>query len=318
MAAAHRTHECSFLCGVCSKTKKDDDYSSWTSIALHGVARVKKAQSDRQRLLWALLVAFGTLVSVVQTKITFSAYLENVSATRVTVQEKPRIRFPTMYVCPKSPDAQNQTRVREDMMKHLGPYWSRLDEDGIRHMAAYAIAGAGIGDMEKILQKFTAANRMRLNRLFRKWLGKRSYESFYKTMFETNGYRCDEMFDRCLYAGQKVNCCDIFEQSYEMLRGRCFRLKKLYQPYPERHGQLTIVLKQLPSWFVEKDGKQREALVYLADPGTEAATFPRYHFNPSSFNQIIITKRHIKMLESNIHCDKTLCKRCGSECYIKR
>lgn len=90
-------------------------------------------------------------------------------------------------------DAQNQTRVREDMMKHLGPYWSRLDEDGIRHMAAYAIAGAGIGDMEKILQKFTAANRMRLNRLFRKWLGKRSYEVFYKTLFETYGYRCDEV-----------------------------------------------------------------------------------------------------------------------------
>ncbi|KAH7689538.1 Protein DEL-8, partial [Aphelenchoides avenae] len=128
-----------------------------------------------------------------------------------------------------------------------------MDEESIRQMVAYAIAGAGVHDMEKILKKFTVDSRMRLTRLFRKWVGKRSYEVFYKTLFETYGYRCDEA----------------------------------------------------------------QALIYLTDPGAEAATFPRYYFNPSDWNQIIITKRRIKMLESNPHCEKR-CKRCGSECYIKR
>ncbi|KAH7707768.1 Protein DEL-7 [Aphelenchoides avenae] len=193
-----------------------------------------------------------------------------------------------------------------------------MNEQDIRHMVAYAIAGAGIRDMEDVLKPLTVASQMRLNRLFRKWLGKRSYEAFYKTMFEMNGYRCDEMFHRCLHAGRDINCCDIFEQSYVMLRGRCFKLKQFYQTHPDWHGQLTIWIKQLPSWFVEKDGKQPLALIYLTHPGTEAATFPRYYFSPNSYNQLIVKKRHIKMLESNPHCNNTLCKRCGSECYIKR
>ncbi|KAH7707513.1 Protein DEL-7 [Aphelenchoides avenae] len=102
-----------------------------------------------------------------------------------------------------------------------------------------------------------------------------------------------------------------------MLRGRCFRLKNFYQTDPDQYGKLVITMKQLPSWFVEKSGKQPQVVVYLTDPGTEAATFPRYYFNPKDWNQLIIKKRHIKMLESNPQCEKR-CKHCGkSTCYIR-
>lgn len=65
-----------------------------------------------------------------------------------------------------------------------------------------------------------------------------------------------KLFDRCYYGKHVLNCCDIFESSYVMLRGRCFRLKKFYQTDPDQYGRLLLSVKQLPSWFVDKSGKQ--------------------------------------------------------------
>ncbi|KAH7707240.1 Protein DEL-7 [Aphelenchoides avenae] len=193
-----------------------------------------------------------------------------------------------------------------------------MDERAIRLIVAYAISGAGFDNVDKIIKKVTVDNQMRLSRLFRKWVGKRSYEAFYKTLFETYGYQCDELFHSCLYGTQHVRCCDIFEQSYVMLRGRCFRLKEFYQTEPDQEGKLVLLMEQLSSWVVEESGVQPQTVVYLTEPDSEAAMFPRYYFNPGVWNKLIINKRDIRMLDSNPHC-KPRCKRCGkSKCYIKQ
>lgn len=118
-----------------------------------------------------------------------------------------------------------------------------------------------------------------------------------------------------------------------MLRGRCFRLKKFYQNDPDQYGKLLLTMKRLPSWFIDKSGLQvgprmsnimrmqqiqPQIVIYVADPGGEAAYFPRYYFNVREWNQLIIKKRHIKMLDTNEQCHNN-CKHCSKAgCYIKK
>ncbi|KAH7707511.1 Protein DEL-7 [Aphelenchoides avenae] len=192
-----------------------------------------------------------------------------------------------------------------------------MDEKGIQRLVAYAIAGAGFHNIEPIIQKLKVDEKMQLSRLFRRWLDGRSYEAFFQTLFEKFGYRCKDLFEKCFYAKHPINCCDIFEQAYVMLRGRCFRLKKFYQNDPDQYGKLLLTMKQLRSWFIDKSGQQPQIVIYVVDPGGEPAYFPRYYFNLREWNQLIIKKRHIKMLDTNEQCH-TRCKHCSkSECYIK-
>ncbi|KAH7696504.1 Protein DEL-7 [Aphelenchoides avenae] len=202
------------------------------------------------------------------------------------------------------------------MRKHMGR-WTPREEKGIRELVAYAIAGAGFHNMEKYVDKFSTDDRDRLARLFLKWLDGRSLVGFYRTLFERLNYTCRELFDRCYYGKHPLNCCDIFESTYVMLRGRCFRLKKFYQADPDIYGKLLMTVRQLPSWFIDKSGLQPQIVTFISDPKLgQAATFPRFYFNTGEWNQLIFKRRDIKMLDTNPQCNSD-CKHCGkTRCYI--
>lgn len=78
------------------------------------------------------------------------------------------------------------------MRKHLGR-WMPKNEEGIRELAAYAIAGAGFQNMDKYVEKFTVDDRNRLARLFRKWLDGRNLIAFFRLLFERLNYTCSEV-----------------------------------------------------------------------------------------------------------------------------
>lgn len=65
------------------------------------------------------------------------------------------------------------------------------------------------------------------------------------------------MFENCQYGQHIFNCSDLFEPTYVMLRGRCMRSVEdvLHQYDPDHYGRLSLTLKQLQSWLVEKNGK---------------------------------------------------------------
>ncbi|KAH7696739.1 Protein DEL-7 [Aphelenchoides avenae] len=227
------------------------------------------------------------------------------------------MKLPTIFVCPKNPDSLNRTLVSADMRKHLGR-WMPKDKESIRKLVAYAIAGAGFQNMDKYVKEFTVDDLDRLNRLFRKWLDGRKVVAFFRLLFERLNYSCNELFDRCYYGKHVLNCCDIFESSYVMLRGRCFRLKRFYQSDPDQYGRLLLSVKQLPSWLVDKSGLQPQLVIFVSDPKLgEAATFPRFYFNTGEWNQLIFKRRDVRMLDTNPNCNSD-CKHCGKIlCYIQ-
>lgn len=64
------------------------------------------------------------------------------------------------------------------------------------------------------------------------------------------------MFVNCKLGDRNISCCDVFEPAYVMTRGRCLRLKSVYQEDPDFHGWLVVTLKLLPSRLVSSDGFQ--------------------------------------------------------------
>ncbi|KAH7722935.1 Protein DEL-7 [Aphelenchoides avenae] len=284
------------------------------SIGLHGFCQVQTASTLRKKLAWSIIVIGGLLVSFGTTKYMVKTYFENYSNTVITIKQADRLQYPTLYICPKNPDALNESLVKEDIERHV----PGLDAKTIRWLVGYAIAGAGFDNMDPLLEEMGTRDLTRIKKLFDVWLDGRSFRVFFRVLFEKYGYTCGEMFHKCEYGHHKVDCCDIFNSSYVMLRGRCFKLREFYQADPDHHGRLHIVVKQLPSWLIQEDGWQPQAVMFLSAPGAETSTFPRFYFKFTSWNRLYAKLTHYKMLDSNTQCASQCIKCHQSNCYLKK
>lgn len=115
-----------------------------------------------------------------------------------------RLRFPTIIICPKNAgngcsmpatntkfclDALNETMIKKNVAETL----PGLEENVLRQLVAYAIASAGIDNMDRILKRINDTELARLRGLLESWKGDRSSSSFYNTLFSTYGYTCEEV-----------------------------------------------------------------------------------------------------------------------------
>lgn len=95
-------------------------------------------------------------------------------------------------------DALNRALIWRDVKKHI----PRIDSNTTRKLLAYTIAGAGFHNLESHVQKFTQDDITRYSRLLHRWVGTRNYTAFYKTLFETYGYRCEEVSSKHVLSQQ--------------------------------------------------------------------------------------------------------------------
>lgn len=198
-----------------------------------------------------------------------------------------RLRFPEFILCPKtagkqgglalkqvsvvSLDTLNRTLVMSDLKRHVG----EVGPDEMRNLLAFAVGGAGLDNMDPLLDKLTDSDLLRLQQLFLQWTGGRSLPVFYDMLFNRYGYTCNEvsdsvlseviplqLFANCQYGGRNgvsgvtLNCCDLFRPYYVMLRGKCFALRKFYQYDPNHRGSLNVIMNQLPSVVLKENGLQ--------------------------------------------------------------
>lgn len=184
----------------------------------------------------------------------------------------PRLRFPDVYVCPRTPgkrsflvvfkpastDAFNETKLKHDIALRLPV----RNASTYRDLLTYATVSAGFHVGKEALCNKSPAELHGLKRMFDIWRDERDLTSFYDTLFNQYGYTCDEvslflgsikrtsalqMFQRCKYADTIMPCCDVFRPTNVMLRGRCFRLRPFHQDRPDWYGTFKLTLKQLPS-----------------------------------------------------------------------
>lgn len=92
-------------------------------------------------------------------------------------------------------DAINQSAVTADIKEKL----AGAQNVDVRKLVAYAIAGAGMQYASaEILSKVSDEEMDALKVQFRQWLNGSKPKDFYRNMFVTNLYRCEEVTDGCL------------------------------------------------------------------------------------------------------------------------
>lgn len=87
------------------------------------------------------------------------------------------------------PDALNKTLVAARIRRLL----PALESDELRKLVAYAIMGAGMINVHRLLDDLPKEGFDRIRRHFRTWLDGRDVNEFYSELFEANGYKCREV-----------------------------------------------------------------------------------------------------------------------------
>lgn len=68
-----------------------------------------------------------------------------------------------------------------------------LSSSEANSLLAFAIAGAGFKNFQRFVGGWNDDHIVQLATLFDKWKGNRSLSSFYRFIFEDNGYRCEDV-----------------------------------------------------------------------------------------------------------------------------
>ncbi|KAI6226258.1 hypothetical protein M3Y99_01309400 [Aphelenchoides fujianensis] len=273
-----------------------------------------QAQNRLVQIVWSIIVVAFCITAARTTWKVVHEYLQDQTATSYIIKQSKRLEFPSVIMCPKNPDALRLHDVERDVRRRIPD----ISNATFRRLVAYAIADGGFANMNPFIQKMNESDHEQMTALLRQWRGKRTTHGFYTDLFEKHGYRCEDMFNTCKHGAERVPCCQLFTSHYVMLRGRCFRLNKLFQTDPDYQGRLYLGMNQLPSTLIEKNGLQPQVIAYIADPRSEMSTFPRYYIQLRAYNYISVSLRVVRMLKSSSQCYPNDETRGRSACYLRK
>ncbi|CAD5213580.1 unnamed protein product [Bursaphelenchus xylophilus] len=297
------------------KTRLFDRYFGGTEI--HGLLLAfSKGISRSYQAIWITFLVITALVSAMTTRTTFDEYLEHQTATSFKIKQVLELEYPSLIICPKNPDALRF----EEVIKEIQSKFPRISDKFAEMMVAYVIADSGFANMDKRIDKLTVGHHKKLRYWLRKWRKTMDVEDIHEYLFERFGYRCEDLFTKCRYSRTVVPCCEIFEEYYLMLRGRCYRLKRynFTQTDVADRGRFLVQMRQLNAPLTSKNKKQPQVIAYLAQPRREISTYPRFYINYRAYNVITCKMRAIKMLDSNKNCVGGDEYGGRNDCYIRK
>lgn len=113
------------------------------------------------------------------------------------------------------------------MYNHLG----YLENSTNFNILQYAMTGFGIDNAEaeffnetyRFVENISHGHqsfRETMHAYYMRWRGERTQYEMFDFMYNKNGYTCQDMFQTCYGGSVTYNCCEIFQPTYAMLRGR--------------------------------------------------------------------------------------------------
>ncbi|CAJ0601155.1 unnamed protein product [Cylicocyclus nassatus] len=247
---------------------------------IHGVPAIMMSYSLEEKLLWALILAICGLVAFYNTKTMLGNYVQQRSATKITIVPVKSMEFPAFIFCSKNADVLNYTALQN------GNFF---------------------------LNSFTKAE---LTRLYNVWRGNKSVLEMFDFVFNENGFTCEEFFHTCWLGPLTLDCCDIFVPTFALLRGRCFRLAVgQNQTNSDEAGKLVVFLKQLKGRLAGKKNTG-ELIMYIGDTHPEIGTSPRFYLSPNTWNRFRITQKRFSFLPNNPECSTRLIDQGIGTCYV--
>ncbi|CAD5209867.1 unnamed protein product [Bursaphelenchus okinawaensis] len=297
------------------RTRLFDRYFGGSEV--HGLLLAFSKEITRPyQVVWIIFLLVTTIISAITTRTTIHEFYEHQTATSFTIKQVLALDYPSLIVCPKNPDA---LRV-DDAVAELRQVFPKLSKESAELIIAYAIADAGFANMDKKLGHLTDEHHKKLGYYLKQFKEKTKVNDVHVYIFKKYGYKCEDLFTYCRVAKTEIPCCDVFEEHYLMLRGRCFRLKKwnMTQVDPDDRGSFHVRMKQLDAPLTASNRKQPQVIAYLTQPGREISTYPRFYINYRSYNVIKCKMRRIKMLDSNKYCIADADYGGRDDCYIRK
>ncbi|KAI6237549.1 hypothetical protein M3Y95_00276800 [Aphelenchoides besseyi] len=210
----------------------------WTN-ELHGLAQLLKAKTWYEKVFWSLVIGICLLLALWISNILFSDFLRQQTVTLNEYEHRAKLAFPNIVICPKNADALKHEKIRQDMLLYL----PNVTEDEYYDYLNYVVAGSGVHGMQKFIREWKANYTVYIGEQVRIWRGNRTWEEFFRFIFDENGYDCEDLFSSCFYGFYQIPCCDIFKKNYVLWRGHCFRLGDFFQSDAGDLGKLQLNLK---------------------------------------------------------------------------
>ncbi|CAD5209865.1 unnamed protein product [Bursaphelenchus okinawaensis] len=280
---------------------------------LHGLKEAISTSASLHHITWGLLIFLAMCLAIWNTIQMCQDYLANQVETSYSRHFVSRLEFPSVIICPKSPDALNFTSIKREILNVI----PNMTDHDVVDLIMYAIADSALVNGQSVTLNQPEEHFGAFDEKINIWKGRRNQTEFYTDLFEKNGYTCNQLFKQCRYGSRTINCCDIFESYYVMLRGRCFRMKQFYQYDPGFYGQLYIGMNELPS-LTTVSQKQVQLVAFMATPGSEISTFPRYYLNNQSETQISIKLRMFDLDPEFSKCHNDVEARGRAACYVRQ
>ncbi|VDD96870.1 unnamed protein product [Enterobius vermicularis] len=208
----------------------------------------------------------------------FNDYVNNATTSLTLIRSVKRLQFPTLVICPRKADAVHLKSLIKDVQQAL----PEADTDTAQNLLRFAIAGFGFANFEKDLQRWSNETIANLTYLYKEWKGSRTDKEMFLLIFEHFGYTCEEIFLSCQQYSRDLNCCELFEFTYVMLRSRCLRLKTLYQEDVDETAKLTVWLRKVPSSLSLRKYQDRYPEIPSCEPATTVANYETAVLTPTT------------------------------------
>ncbi|KAK6748831.1 hypothetical protein RB195_001450 [Necator americanus] len=178
----------------------------------------------------------------------------------------------------------------------------------------YVVAGSGFDNFD--VSTWDARYRSELRHLYNRWRANRTVLEMFDFVFNENGYRCEDFFESCWAGSRILECCSIFEPTYVMLRGRCFRLMDNYnQTDVDETDKLSIRFNNVQGTLSKK--KAIQVVMYVGDSHPEIGLYPRVYLNYHDWNRVRFVQKWISMLPDNPKCSLKPLNQGKSTCFVR-
>ncbi|CAD5226372.1 unnamed protein product [Bursaphelenchus xylophilus] len=299
---------------VCQKCNKKIRQVPVWSLELHGLSQYFVAKNIYEKRMWIVIIGICLAFAGWFTNILIREYMEKRTSTVFKYRQVDKIRYPGVTICPKNGDAVHYRDLEIDMRSRI----DNLTNSEVDDLIIYAIAGSGVDGFNTKVSLWDLDDINKLGEMTEQWKGERTWKQFFDFIFNQNGYTCEELFYKCFYGHELINCCDIFDPVYVILEGRCFQLKEFYQTSPNDWGRLHMYMHDLPSHFLSASGKQRNLLLFLSDNYPDIARSPKVHLNMHCLNKITLQMRTVVMSEAEQHCSNSEESKGRGTCFANR
>ncbi|VDM98111.1 unnamed protein product [Thelazia callipaeda] len=286
--------------------------NSWAN-ELHGLTQMFMARTWKERGFWLFVIIICLFGASFNTIDVMNEYLEKQTSTLYIIRQESKLLLPSLTICPKDADAFDGYKVIKEIQQTVPD----VDEDTAFAVIEFMVAGYGFGNMEQKVTSWTSSEIHNLSSIFDQWRGNRSLVEIFIKIFETDGYKCQDIMESCILESQKVPCCDLMESVYVLIRGRCFRLKPLNQTTTISPA-LTIAIRSIPSYFSNQGGWQALLVSYVSDYTPYVPIYPRYYINEDEWTTMIFHSRKIEMLPNSKHCIADDGFESRGACFIKQ